>query len=86
MALFRDRLRELLGGSRKLRCELAKTLNVTERTVYHYETGYRKPDIEQFEIIADFFDVNGDFLLGRSDDPRRDSASRGGVAGDEYDA
>ena len=32
-----------------------------------YETGAREPDFETLEKIADFFNVDIDFLLGRTD-------------------
>ena len=31
-----------------------------------YETGAREPDFETLEIIADFFNVDTDYLLGRT--------------------
>ena len=31
-----------------------------------YETGAREPDFETLEIIADFFNVDIDYLLGRT--------------------
>ena len=31
-----------------------------------YETGKREPDYETLELIADFFNVDTDYLLGRT--------------------
>ena len=36
-------------------------------TVSQYERGVRRPDIDTLELIADFFNVSTDYLLGTSD-------------------
>ena len=43
---------------------LAKALNVSVKTVSHWETGYTEPSIMQLVQIADFFDVTLDELVG----------------------
>ena len=45
--------------------ELAKTLKISRSTVGMYERGDREPDYEMLEIIADYFNVSFDYLLGR---------------------
>lgn len=34
-----------------------------------YETGKREPDFESLELLADYFNVDIDFLIGKSDKP-----------------
>ena len=34
-----------------------------------YETGRREPDIETLKILAEYFNVSVDYLLGNSDNP-----------------
>lgn len=46
--------------------QLAKTLNISRSRIGMYETGAREPDFETLEMIADFFNVDLDYLLGRS--------------------
>ena len=46
--------------------ELASKLNISRSRVGMYETGAREPDFDTLEMIADFFNVDIDFLLGRS--------------------
>lgn len=57
-------LREEINLSQQ---ELADRLNVTRQTVSNYETNKRLPNKEMFEIIADFFNVDMDYLYGMSD-------------------
>lgn len=46
--------------------ELAQKLGITRSRVGMYETGKREPDFETLELIADFFNVDIDYLLGRT--------------------
>ncbi len=47
--------------------ELAKQLHVSRSRIGMYETGERQPDFDTLEMIADFFNVDTDYLLGRTD-------------------
>lgn len=44
---------------------LASKLNVSPKTVSHWETGYTEPSITQLIILADFFDTTIDELVDR---------------------
>lgn len=46
--------------------ELAKKLGISRSRIGMYETGAREPDFETLETIADFFNVDIDYLLGRT--------------------
>lgn len=46
--------------------ELAKSLGVSRSTIGMYENGSRNPDFETLELIADYFNVDTDYLLGRT--------------------
>lgn len=46
--------------------ELAEALNVSRKTISHWETGYSAPSIPQLIALADFFNVTIDELVGRS--------------------
>lgn len=52
--------------------QLAALLKISRSTVGMYETGSREPDFETCEAIADIFNVDMDFLLGRSDVERKE--------------
>ena len=47
--------------------ELASKLNISRSRIGMYETGSREPDFETLELIADFFNVDMDYLLGRTE-------------------
>lgn len=46
--------------------ELASKLNISRSRIGMYETGAREPDFDTLEMIADFFNVDIDYLLGRN--------------------
>ena len=46
---------------------LADALHVTRSRLSMYELGQREPDFETLEAIADFFNVDIDYLMGRTD-------------------
>ena len=45
----------------------AKEIGLAYQTINFYESGKRKPDIEVFKMLADYFDVSYDYLLGVSE-------------------
>lgn len=46
--------------------EMAEKLNISRSSVGMYESGEREPNFELTEAIADYFNVDIDFLCGRS--------------------
>lgn len=66
MATFSERFAQLRKESRLTQEEIAKRLGVSKGTVGNYESGAREPkDFETLEMIADFFNCDIDFLIGR---------------------
>lgn len=65
MAQFGEILSELRKDHRMTQNDLAKALFVTVGTISNYETGTHFPDIEKLLLLADFFNVSTDYLLGR---------------------
>ncbi len=47
--------------------ELADALGITRSRLSMYELGQREPDFETLELIADYFNVDIDYLMGRTD-------------------
>lgn len=64
MTKFKERLRELRKERGLSQIQLAEKLGVDFRTISNWENGVRKPDIDMLVIVADFFEVSTDFLLG----------------------
>ena len=62
-----NRLRELRIERELLQSDIAKLINKSERTVGFYETGERDMNTETLAILANFFNVSIDYLLGKSD-------------------
>lgn len=56
--------------------QLASMLKVSRSTIGMYETGSREPDFETCEAIADIFNVDMDYLLGRSGIERKNPILR----------
>lgn len=63
-------LRSLRTRNHMTQKELADVLDVSESTVGMYERGQREPAFEMLETIADYFNVDMDYLTGRSDTER----------------
>lgn len=62
---FRETLRELRGMRNLGQQQLADILQISVKTVSHWETGYSEPSIAQLIALADFFEVTLDDLVGR---------------------
>lgn len=44
--------------------EVSKEIKIPQSTLANYETGRTQPDIENLGILADFYGVSADWLLG----------------------
>lgn len=69
MGEFAKRLKKLRTDKFLTQDELAPELGISRSTLGMYETGKREPDFETLETIADFFNVDMNYLIGYSDDP-----------------
>lgn len=67
MHKFHTRLKELREDGNVTRKELAEIASVTPRSIAHWENGDRECDFNTLLLLANFFDVSTDYLLGRSD-------------------
>lgn len=69
MATFADRFKQLREESGLTQEELARRLGVSKGTVGNYESGARTPrKLDDLNSLADYFNVEIDYLLGRSND------------------
>ena len=64
------RLKELRKSRGISQLKLAIDLNMNQNSISRYETGEREADYATLILFADYFDVSGDYLLGRTDNPK----------------
>lgn len=71
MIILSERLKLLRNEQRLTQQNLADLLGVKLRTYQYYESGNDKshrPDLETLVVMADFYGVTIDYLVGRSDE------------------
>ena len=61
---FGKKLRELRIEKGLSQRKLGELFNVCNQSVSFWETGSREPDLDTLKLIAEFFDVSTDYLLG----------------------
>ena len=71
MTFFPERLKELRHKNNITQVHLAKEIGITDRACRRYEAGENEPTMSVLLAMADFFDISIDYLVGRSDDPKR---------------
>ena len=64
---FKVRLRELRLENNVSQVQIAKLLNMSKMAISHWEKGNSEPSIEQLKILAKYFDVSVDYLIGYCD-------------------
>lgn len=62
-----NRIKELRKNKGLTQADLAKILNVSDRTIGFYENEERDPDTGTLKILSSFFNVSIDYLLGLPD-------------------
>ncbi len=67
MSCFSDNLKLLRINKGALQKDISDNLGVSVRQYQRYESGAQEPNIEKLKIIADYFDVSIDYLVGRTD-------------------
>lgn len=71
MAEFKDILFELRKSRKYTQTELARILDVSTSTIAMWETGKRTPTRLKYEAISDLFNVDLDYLYGKTNLKRR---------------
>lgn len=66
MGEFNTVLKKLRKSAGLTQEQLADALSITRSRLGMYETGQREPDFETLEMIADYFNVDIDYLMGRT--------------------
>ncbi len=63
--MFAEKLKELRKSRQLSQQQLADALGCSRSAIGMYESGQREPDFETSELIADFFGVRLDMLIGQ---------------------
>lgn len=71
MSNFASRIRECRIAIGQTQAQSAANIGVAWRTWQDYEAGKRAPTLGGLIALADYFDVSLDYLVGRSDNPKR---------------
>ena len=64
---FHTRLRAVRMEKKKTQKATAEMLGMKLRSYQFYEQGIVEPNIAKLIMLADFFDVSLDYLMGRTD-------------------
>ncbi len=67
MTKFPERLKQLREARGISQATVSKELGVSRYTVYSYEKGKTEPTLDGLAILANYFDVTVDYLLGLTD-------------------
>ena len=67
---FSERLKTLRKEKRRTQVEMAELFGWTEAHYQKVEYGWINISATTLELLADYFEVSTDYLLGRSDDRR----------------
>lgn len=66
--MYKNGFAEKMRKARKLtgmtQREVSEETGIPQSTIAYIETGKREPDIEKLGILADFYEVSVDWLLG----------------------
>ena len=69
LELFAFRVKKLRKQKKLSQQELAEALGLTQTTISGIESGIRTTTIEKLILLAKFFEVSTDYLLGVKDEP-----------------
>ena len=68
MVPFAERLRKARNRKKLTQVQIVEQLGIPYRTYQNYEGGKRRPSFEMLVVLADYFGVTTDYLLGRTDE------------------
>jgi len=61
---FCVRLKELIQNTGKQHTQISSEINVSKQKISHWVTGYCEPCIDDLIILANYFNVSIDYLVG----------------------
>ena len=69
LEIFAKRVKELRRQRRLSQTELGEVLGLTHKSISTIESGLRGTTIEKLILLAKYFEVSTDYLLGLKDEP-----------------
>jgi len=72
---LKGRLKQLREELQKSQEEVAKEMGIAKSTYGNYEVAKREPSLEVLVKIAEYYDVNIDYLLGLTSERKRNKNS-----------
>ena len=69
MSNFAERIKALRLSNGMTQAALGKVIGVGPDSICIYEKGKHYPEVRNLMILADYFGVSTDYLLGRTDNP-----------------
>ena len=69
MADFAERIKELRRKNGMTQAALGAIIGIRPDGICVYEKGKHYPEVRNLIILADYFGVSLDYLVGRTDDP-----------------
>lgn len=69
--MYFQRLRDLREDKDLKQVQVARLLGIQQTVYSRYERGYQTIPVEHLLALADFYGVSTDYILGRTNDPRR---------------
>lgn len=67
MNLFAERLNELIINSGKQQNDICKELGIYKQKFSRWKTGFTEPSFDDLIMLAKYFKVSTDYLLGLED-------------------
>ena len=65
------RLRDIREDHDLSQADIAKILNTTRQQVSKWETGIQMMGVDKYIILAEYYNVSADYLLGLINEPRK---------------
>lgn len=61
---FIERFSELIKSSGKSQTEISNELGIRKQKITNWKTGYVEPNLDDLIMIATYFNVTSDYLIG----------------------
>mgnify|MGYP000187977752 CR=1 FL=1 len=73
--MFSEIFKQLIQNSGLSVYQISKDTGISESLMSHWKSGRQLPKYDSLNTLADYFNVSGDYLLGRTDNPENNTNS-----------